>query len=327
MAIGESIAARVSAMVAETQQPTGGAPASGSDSASEVEVSAPPAGQASEVESGSVAAEGAAEPDTRATKLALLEEKLASRRERRKAERLEDRAREERKQAETDRKAAAEERAKWEALKTGNFKDAAIAMGRDPRQMFDEMQEEARIAGTPEAQMQRMQAMFEKQLADVTGPLKQTIEEMQREKQELLIREENTRFASEFTRAIQDPGYAGLREEYDDQQLYTFARTVKHDLTQAGKRFTILDVLAVLKTAQDEHDAKRQARRTRLQTATQSPAVQAASEKPTVNGTAERRNAGTTLGNDLASSRASGDRSRTHTTRAERIRKLIEGAD
>ena len=292
-----------------------------SDSATATEAGAPPAGQVAVAESG---AEPVAVDETRATKYALLEEKLAEARDRRKAQRIADEARAERKRAKADGDAAAQERAKWEALKSGNFKDAITAMGRDPRKVFEEMAEEARTAGTPEAQMAAMRASFEKQIADVTEPLKKTIEQLQREKQEGDAREETARFGSDFARAIQDPVYNALREEYDDDQLLTFAHTVKRDLTAQGKRFNVLDVLGVLKKAQDEHDAKKQARRTRLQTATQSPAAQAASEKPTVNGTAERRNAAATLGNDLASTRASGA-PRLRTTRAERIRRLADG--
>jgi len=324
MPVAESLSARVNQMVAESSaiDADEGDPTE-SDSASESETSAPPAGQASGVESGSAAATD--DPAKgRATKHALLEEKLAEARERRKAQRLRETASAEKKQAEADRAAAAQERSTWESLKKGNFKDAIKAMGRDPRQVFDEMQEEARTAGTPEAQLASMRELFEKQIADVTEPLKKTIEEMKTERATLLAREEGARFNGEFARAIQDPAYLALREEYDDGALLTFAHNVKKDLTHQGKRFTILDVLGVLKKAQDEHDAGKQARRNRLQASTQSPAGQTATEKPTVNGTAERRNAGTTLGNDLASSQASGARS-LRSTRAERVRKLIEG--
>jgi len=332
MSVSESIAARVAQMAGDGAQASGGEPAAESDSASETKTVAPHDGKASEAESGSAAAATAetvatdatkTDADARKTKHALLEEKLAETRERRQAQRHAERARAERKQAEADRQAAAAERAKYESLKTGTFKETIAALGRDPTEVFNEMQEEARIAGTPEAQLKSMRAMFEKQLAEAIEPLKKTIEQERAEKAELREREENARFGAEFTRAIQDAAYARIREEYSDEQLYKFARNVKHDLTQQGKRFTILDVLKVLKDSQDEHDADK-ARRNRTQTATQSSAAQAASEKPTVNGTAERRNAGTTLGNDLASSRASGRGSRTHSTRADRIRKLID---
>lgn len=328
----ETMAARVTQMISEASEGESSG-ATEADSSPEAEAGAPPAGQASGAESASVASPPAkteagapAVDDARKTKHQLLQEKLAETRERRQAQRIAERARAEKKQADADRKAAAEERTKWESLKTGNFKEAIAAMGKDPRAVFEEMQEEAKLAGTPEAQMKRMQELFEKQIADVVEPLKKELEATKEEKKQALVREENARFASEFTRAVQDPAYTALRVEYSDEQLFTFARTVKHDLTQAGKRFTILDVLKVLKDAQDEHDAGREARRTRLQAPTESQAAQVASEKPTVNGTAERRNAGTTLGNDLASSRASGDRPRTHTTRAERIKRLIDGA-
>lgn len=330
--ISESISARVNALASEASalDATAAGDATESDSASETQAGAPPAGQASEVESGSAASSAATTdaPDdaakARATKHALLEEKLRDARERRKAQRLRETAAQEKQQAEADRKAAAEERQKWEALKTGNFKEAITAMGRDPRAVFEEMQEEAKLAGTPEAQMKRMQELFDKQIAEVVEPLKKRLAESDEEKKQLAAQAETARFNGEFSRAIVDPAYLALREEYDDGALLTFAHTVKKDLTAQGKRFTILDVLGVLKKAQDEHDAARQARRARLQASTQSPADQTASEKPTVNGTAERRNAGTTLGNDLASQQASGGRS-LRSTRAERVRKLIDG--
>ncbi len=343
MTIADSIASRVSQMLSSGGDVAASdiTEAATSDSGAEGSPNAPhAAGEALASESGAAAsgeaaastteqagADASQEAEARKTKYELLQEKLREARERRQAQRVRAEALSSKAQAEADRKAAADERAKWEALRSGNFKDAITAMGRDPGEVFREMQEEAKAAGTPEAVQKRMLDMFERQMREKVEPLKQEIEDLKAERAQLAVREETSRFRSEFQRVIIDDQYQSLREEYDDGEILDFAFSVKDDLTKAGKRFTIIDVLSVLKSAQDEHNAKKEARRTRLQTAKQSPAAQAASEKPTVNGTAERRNAGTTLGNHLASERASGSSGSPRQTRAERIRRMIDDGE
>ena len=140
-----SIAARVEKMIADS-------PAEPAESASTPEPSAaaPPTSAGSEVESASAGSptEEAPAVDPTAAKHELLSEKLAAIRDARRRAKAESRISERTKsaeqlqqEAEQARKAAADEKAKYEALRTGTFRDTLIALGRDPREAFNEMQQ------------------------------------------------------------------------------------------------------------------------------------------------------------------------------------------
>lgn len=280
---------------------------------------------------------GAADPasEERKTKHALLEEKLAHVRERRAADRIEKKARETAAKAEQDAKVAAEERGKWESLKSGTFFEGIKAQGRDPKAVFEEMKQEAIKASTPEAQIERMQALFDKQLREAVEPLQKRVDELTEREKELLEREESTTFRADFTAEVQADAYKSLRIEYGDDRLFriadglkknpaqlrAYARELKVKLTYDDERFTMQDILGVLRRAQDSHEEEKQ-RRAGQFAPPQAQATPAAVEK-TVNGTVQP--AANPLGNAPASSRATNEAAKPRLTRAQRVQKLADG--
>lgn len=339
MSVAESISARVSALTAAAPE----APAPATESASAPD----PAGSPPTGESGSESAPDAGVSDTPgdpsgattpspAAKHDLLAEKLAMVRERRAAERLEANARaraaQAKRAADADRAAAAEERQRWEALKVGNFKEAISAMGRNPAEVFAEMQREAEEAGTPAGQLRQMQAAFDRQMAEA----KAKIDALEKDRQEARATAGEAKFASDFQRVVAHADFAPLLVEYepatvlniakslrdDPARMHTHARRLGIRLTDPSGGYNMLDICRVLAAQQAEHERGKEQRRARLAPTPPPPAPTPAPSAKTVNGTAEPRKAGTTLGNDLASSRATSVRSRT--SRHERIRKLAE---
>lgn len=336
MSVATNIAARVQALSATVATEPSAEPSAGAGSASESTDTAPPAVEASGAES-APAADAEAAPDVQKTRHELLAEKLAAVREKRRADRYGERARREASAAETDRKVAAEERAKYEGLKNGTFLETIKALGKDPRVVFEEMKHEAIEAGTPEAQVRRMQEQFNVQLHEAVEPLKQTVEELRKERDELRAREAGLRVQGDFQRVVADEDFLPLRVEYDDERLFAIAdnlrqhpdnliahaRRLQVRLTRDDGRFTMRDILNVLKAQQDEHERGKQERGAKLRPA-QQQAAQATADSKTVNGTTDRR-IGNPLGNNLASERASGASSKPRLTRNERIQKLIAG--
>lgn len=349
--IAEGLSARINSLVGDANALSDEGDASASESTSESNAGAPPSGGASGGDSAAAATEGvgtetsspteaAAATEERATQRELLQEKLAQARERRQAQRIAERAKAERTQAEADRKAAAEERSKWESLSKGTFKEGLLAMGRDPREVFNEMVKEAEEAGTPEAQIASLRAMFEKQMAEKLEPLQKELDDLKKQRDEAQKQAGEARFSSDFTHVVARPEFGDLLVEYDTSTLFKVAKTLRDEparmhenaarlkvnLTGANGGYNMLDILRVLKAQQDEHEQGKAARRARLQASNPSQAAetQAAPAKPTVNGTAEKRNAGTTLGNDLVSTTASSKGGRLATSRHDRIKKLVE---
>ncbi len=220
-------------------------------------------------------------------------------------------------QAKADREAAATERQRWEGLKNGSFLDGIKAMGKDPAVAFAEMQREAIEAGTPEAQMRRMREEFEKQLGEQVAPLQKTIEELRKERDAERTHSNEAAFHSDFSRAVANKDYQELRIEYPDDRLFAYAKNFrdnpdffysvaeqhKVNLTSPERGFTMTDILNVLQSVQDAHRKGTESRRAAIApppiVAEESPAP-----RPTVNGTAERRKAGQTIGNDMATARA-----------------------
>lgn len=329
----ESVIAEVTGGAAESDsgsESLAGAPPTGEDSGSE---SAPAAHVPVDVASADGAPAGATNDQEQ--KRALLAEKLREVRERRSAQRLREQAKAAKAEAESLRAKAAEEEASWKAVR-GNYKEGFAKLGVDPQTVLREMVKEATEAGTPEAQIARMQAEFEKKLMASVEPLQKTIEQLNEERNQARIGALRANFQSDFVRAVQAEEFAPLRDEYEDGQILAFAdmlrqqpqkmlaaaREFRVPLTAPDKGFTIREILSVLRAQQEAHEKGRQARRAQRSAATSSQTPeQASSDRQTVNGTAERRNAGAQLGNELASSRAS--EAGTRKTRAERVRELI----
>lgn len=326
MSIHESIAARVQALSGDAplEAPTE-APAA------PAEVAAP---EAAPTEAPTAAPEAAADP---AAKHTLLEEKLAAVREQRRGVRAEaERARREREAAEADRKAAAEERAKYDGLKNGTFLETMKALGHDPRQAFEEMKQEAIEAGTPEAQLRRMQENFDRQLKAAVEPLQKSVEDLKKERDDLQKNQFAMAVQADFSRAVEDEAFVDLRIEYDDQQLFAIADQLREaparfhalrkqlqvPLTREDGKFTMRDILQVLKAKQAEHERGKQARSAKLRPAVTQQAAQAPADSRAVNGTTDRRNP---LGNNLAADRASTTSSAPRPTRQQKIQKLIAG--
>jgi len=326
------LAGRIEAATAIATAPVEGEAPSGGDEAPVVPAAA---GFADEVEEASAETPEAQEQSKiLAAKRAVIEEKLQAQRERRQANALGPRAKEAMKRAQAAEAAANAERQKWEALKNGSFREGIAAMGRDPGKVFEEMQREAIEASTPEFELKRMRADFEKQMGEKLAPLQETIEALKREREEMAAAGYENTLVSAFKATVADPEYLELRAEYDDQGLFEYVQhfdknpkaffaAAKHynvRLTDPARGFTMPEILSVLKAAQDAHDRGKQERRTKLLPA--SPPGQTQPGKPhTVNGTAARSNAGTPIGNDLATERAAPGRK---LSRKERIQAEID---
>jgi len=274
-----------------------------------------------------------------------LREKLERDRERR-----EERAR--RKKLEEDSAAAAKAREEAEAAKAKYanlgkgkpFLETIKELGLDPRQTFEQMREEALKAGTPEAKLEAMERAWQTRLEGIEQALSD--ERKAREDERKAIAEERKQsqaraaheaFVTDFRQTIADPRFESLTEEYEPAQLFPLvqsfkanppslfeqAKTVGVQLTRDDGRFTMVDILSVLKATQDRHFARLEEQRRKKSAAPQTSQAapqQAPTSKPTVNGTAER-NAGNSLGNQLAATRAA-DPSARKESKEERLRRL-----
>lgn len=327
------LSARIEALAASADAPIeGDAPDAAVETTPKGEAAPPAAPEGG----GSPAASGAESEQDKllAAKRAVIEEKLREQRERRRATSLSKQAQADREAAAAEREAAAKERGRYDSLKQGTFRETIAALGRDPREVFEEMQREAIEASTPEAEIKRMRADFEKQMSEKLAPLQETIEELRRERAELAQREGHTRLVGAFQATVLDPAYIELRAEYDDVGLFAYvknfvenpgtliaaAREYGVQLTDPSQGFTMREILDVLKSAQDAHDRGKQERRSKLLPAS-APGQTQPGKPPTVNGTAARSNAGTPIGNDLADERAAPPRK---LSRKERIQAEID---
>ncbi len=275
------------------------------------------------------------EAEERKTRHALLREKLREQSERRRASQLEAQARQREREAQADREAARKERSKWEALKSGNFKAAVTELGLNPLDVFNEMQREAIEASTPEAQIKAMRADFERQMGEKLTPLQETIDRLLEERKELAAQAYANEMRRVFDAEVQDAEFTSLRVEYDDadlmgyvkhfdqhpKQFFEAARAFGVRLTDPAKGFTMREILSVLKAAQVAHETGKKQRGEKY--APPAPAAPSAPKTPTVNGTAEVRDAGTTIPSDLAGERAAPPR---RLTRKERIEAEIKRA-
>lgn len=335
------LSARIDAMVQQANEGDSGETADAPTENAPAGIPASPAGipaatiedAAANIVAAPIAADAPAS-DPSSARAALIRERLAEQRERREATKLSAQAKADREEAARDREAAKGDRSKWEALKQGSFREGIAALGRDPSEVFAEMQREAIEASTPEAEIKRMRADFERQIGEKLAPLQETIESLKAEKVEANAVAYHHALTSAFSQEAQDPEFVGLRTEYEDSALlgyvqefdrnpdsfYAAAKAYGVRLTDPSQGFTMREILTVLKAAQDAHDQGKTARRARLQP----QAHQAASSAPTrtVNGTAERRNAGSTIDPDLAGERAS--TSDRKLSRSERIQQEVD---
>lgn len=280
--------------------------------------------------------------DTVAEQRAAIEAKLAAQREKRQAAEERKKAEEARKEAEKIKSEALTEKQKYDALKTGTFKQTLEALGRNPREVFEEMQREAIEADTPEAKIREMRAQFEQQIGEKLKPLTETVEALKAENERLKNQAKQRaqahyeeQLVGAFKQEIVGDDFKSLRIEYGDQgvfeyvdyfdrnpqEFYEAAREYKVPLTDPSKGFTMREILLVLKAAQDAHETGKKSREAELAPPPAPAAPSAPKKTPTVNGTAERRNAGQTIGEDLAGERAS---PAPRLSRAERVRQEIE---
>jgi len=354
-----SLDAKIAAAVAAHPETPADTPDAGS--APDALSGAPPTAGASSAESASGASDegatagappesppGATNPEHEllAEKLRAVREANRERREKAEARRLREEAEREakriREEAAADRDVASKERARWEHARK-DYKSAFAEMGLNPREVYEEMTRQAIEAGTPEAQLRAAQEAWKAEMEQTIAPLKSEVEKLRAEREELAREQQETRFANDFQKAVRAPEYESLLDEYPEHRLLGIvrglvqsedsvtalmaeARRLNVPLTDPNRGVTMQEILSVLKATQDEHEAEKQKRRAARTAATTSEAAptQAPSVSPTVNGTAEKRNAGSTLGNDLASSRASDAKPPIRgSTPAQRLRERV----
>lgn len=343
MSVAESIAQRVQAMV-HTAEAEGPADA---DSASEAPDGSPPtveatgaesasadASSASEgtptAEAGSASPEATIDPETK-LRHQLLEEKLAIAREERARVREEQaaakRAREE---AEEDRRAAAEERKRYEELKKKPWRERIEAEGLKPADIFEQMRAEALKEGTPEAKIEALQAAHEAELRAIREEFKTFRESLESEKAAAAKAQADAVFSTQFEQASSMPQWASLSKEYpkpvlrkiveglrdNPDRVIAQAQELGLNLTAPDGRINMGHIFVVLKATQDAHLARMRALEAPQEQATQAPV-----DAKTVNGTTDRRNAGSALGNTVATERATDAKPRT--TRRERVQRMI----
>lgn len=313
--------------------------------------SAPPAGVS---ETGSAAADVGASPEgsgpgegalaspaaTNQLDHDVLRAKLEHDRQVQRAKKLRRQQAQETSAAEKARKEAEAEAAKWKNLgKDKSFLETIKEAGHDPREVFEAMRAEALKAGTPEAQIESLSKAFEAKLAaaleEHVNPLKKTIEEITADRDALRRQNEQQGFANSFQQQLAVEKYKPLLEEYEPAELFRLASGLAgnpsrlHDaakalnvpLTSNDGYFNMVDIFNVMHATQAAHQAKIQQRRNQSaapQTSQGDP-KQPPQMKPPVNGTVERSNAATTIGNDLAASRTSEADQLKGMTRQQRV--------
>jgi hypothetical protein len=213
--------------------------------------------------------------------------------------------------------------------------------GEDPRAAFEAMKEEALKAGTPEAQIAKMTQAFEAKLATLETQLKAEREAREQERQSAQQAIAEQTFNEQFQRAVGMQDFAPLLEEYEPNDLYPMVRAMRDnpevlfanaerlgvdlgiDLTDPESTFNMGHIFTVLRAQQAAHEAKKQRLRKSAEPPQSQPAQPAEAKKPTVNG-AEARKAGTTIGNDLASSSAGAPPDYSGETHKQRLKRIID---
>lgn len=252
------------------------------------------------------------------------------------ADRARTRAKQLRRQAKADSEAAAKakadadaELARWKALgKDQSFLDAIKAAGHDPRQVYEQMRQEALKAGTPEARIEALEKKHAAELEAIRAELKKRDDEAAEREEKAKAAEKAAAearhaqmFEADFRKALGVKEFAPLLEEYEPEQLFGLAtklfreprtlfehaKSLKVNLTARDGTFTMQDIFQVMRAMQAAHHARMQRRTQGAAPQTRdAPVTQEPEANTTVNGTAERK-AGppTTIGNDIATSHAS----------------------
>lgn len=330
MSVADSLNARVSNLLAADPVPE-------ADSASTADGARSPSAPAADVESASGASSAEAQPgdadgSPEATidadgeaRRALYEAKLeairAANRERKSFAEAQARLQAREAEAEAAKKAAEEERAQLAAGRK-DFRKFFEANGMSAREAYDEMTRQAIEDGKPEALIKRLQDEWKSESAS----LKSELEALKQEREEARKAAEQAAFfenvKSDFAEAVKgQAAFDDIRDAYSDERLvakatemirepdlfHEFAARYKVRLTSPSEGYTMTDILNVLAAAHAEFESgKNQRRAARTAATNPSPAAPQAAESPKVNGTSAPRNAGaTTIGNDLATQRAS----------------------
>jgi hypothetical protein len=325
------MASKLEAEDAEVSPEVGTGDASASEAVTESPITESPTAEATPAAPDPEAAE-------REKRHAILEEKLRYHRERAAKARAEARERDMATRLEQERKALEEEKATYEGLKRGSFKEVLQKLGRDPSKTFEEMQREAIEASTPEGKLRRELEALKQEVVSNVEPLKQQVQALIEERKALQEQIREQRYVAEVSTSMKEvlaaPEFEDLRVEYPEevlldhvryydkhpQELIAHARTFKVPLTAPSKGFTMHELLSVLSAAQAAHNAEVARRRGALR-----PAEPSNPANPTVNGTtAATRNAGNAIGNELAAGRAASKPDDSHLPVAERIRRRQE---
>lgn len=354
--VAQRIASRVSSPSGGEASPSPTA-----ESVSDASAARPPTGATSGADSAAGASEDVAEssesssgsptpesPPAAPTTHDLLAEKLAAVRQqnrerkelaagRRARESAEAEAARIRAEAAADREAAQAERAKWEGAR-GDYKKAFEELGLNAREVYEEMTRQAIEADTPEAKLKAMQAAWKAEMDATVAPLQKELAELRDRDKRARLDAAERGFSDDFAATVKSETYSALRVEYPDERLFNLARDLRDNpdalfsearrlnvrLTDPSQGFTMADILNVMHAAHGEHEQGRESRRQSSPSA--APAntapTDASAKQPTVNGTTAPRNAGSaTIGNDLATARASdGKFIPRGTSAAQRIR-------
>jgi hypothetical protein len=239
-------------------------------------------------------------------------------------------------------KELAEERAKREAWKKKPWKERLLEEGGDPRQIFQEMRDEALKADTPEAKIDALEKAYQARLDAIEAEVRAEREARTSQEKAIAQERQERAFERDFEHAMKLEGVQPLLEEYEPEDLLPIVRTLRDDpetlfahaerlgvdlgfdLTDPSASYNILHIFQVLRAQHDEAVAKRQRLRKSAEPQASQPGQQPAeAKKPTVNGT-EAKNAGTTLSNDLAASSAGAPPDHSGESHKDRLRRLAE---
>lgn len=337
--VAAKIAAKAAAMAAvegEANEPEDTAPSNGGGG---TPINSAPAGADAAPPPATIeqaTGEASSPADELSLRRSLLAEKLEEARARRQERKASRSHREHegrtKQQLESELAAAQTERARLEKIGKGPFAGVLKELGRDPLQTFREMEAEAADINTPEGALRRLKSQTDETIAELNRKIDTLAKDRERDQEELKTerktsaeRELISRFETDFGRIIHDPAWRSLRVAYDDDVILAYAHTYRRDpsslhaaaklhkvrLTDPSRGFTMHEILTVLNAAQEDYEAKRKSREARLAGQSGDHA-----DRSTVNGSTAPESR-STIGSDLASTRASGERRRL--SRREKI--------
>jgi hypothetical protein len=242
--------------------------------------------------------------------------------------------------AEAARKEAEAIRDKWAKLgKDGSIIERVKEAGGDPREVFEAMKREALESGTPEALIAKVTKTFEGQIAELKSALQAERDARETERRNAAQQAQEFEFQTDFQKALKVDAFAPLLEEYEPQELYPLVRSLRDDpqllfetaeglgvdlgidLTDPEATFNMGHIFTVMRAQQAAHEAKRQRLKKSAEPHQSQSAQPTEARRPTVNGT-EARNAGTTIGNDLAASQGTAKPDYSNESHKERLKRL-----